>query len=73
MEQWKKVACKNQVGNLKTTNKKLKKKRKFRANVLWDWLIWEQVHTSFKQKYNSIAFRYVIDLSPHLFKCALSS
>lgn len=27
MEQWKKVACKNQVGNLKTTNKKLKKKK----------------------------------------------
>ena len=44
MEKWKKVACKNLVGNLKTTNKKVKlKKRKFRANVLWDWLIWEQV------------------------------
>ena len=36
MEQWKKVACKNWVGNLKTKNKKIKKKRKFRANVLWD-------------------------------------
>ena len=27
MEKWKKVACKNLVGNLKTTNKKIKLKK----------------------------------------------
>ena len=31
MEQWKKVACKNWVGNLKAKNKKIKKKKKIQS------------------------------------------
>lgn len=76
MEKWKKVACKNLVGNLKATNKKIKlKKKKIQSKCTLGLVNMgtSDLHTSFKQEYSSIAFRYIIDLSLRLFKCALSN